>query len=1749
MINMNKIRKILLFVLLLVMLVGVASATEVSDNATTDTSCVSNVVQDNNMKLQSDTLTKEVNKEIEDQSFNKDDSKPKNINKKTINKTDTKKESIISVTNWAQLNETIAAIQSKTENTTIILQEGTYNSNNEINWTNTNIVLTIDGNGQTIVANENMVFNISSNSYLILKNITIKNAHPVGYDGGAIYNKGTLTIKNSILENNTIIPEPTDPYATTYGGAIYNRGILTVINSTLRSNSAIDGGAIYNEQDSTLILNDSILNNNYAIKHGGAIHNKPNGTLIVNKSTLRNNTVQSIGGAIFNDGVSFIHDSTFKNNKAYDGGAISTYKFLSVMDSTFESNSASNQGGAIEIYNIGQYTPITNSNFTANIGKSGGAIYSYGYLNATGNRFTNNMATFNETINLRGYTNGIFEDNIYENNDIYLSERTIRIKDDQNIFLYGEDVVLNITIEVYYKDFYKDFFEGVNDITLYINDEKNRTVKYGNNITLSNLEQGTYTAYFTSSHLRSNNVTFYVIIDYERNVSNYTQLVEAIDSTKEGLYNIYTINLLPGDYNATQTIFWNNSFTKTMIINGNGITINGGNINSRFITIIEKYNLTINNITITNFTSTDDAGVLYNQNGFLTIADSTFENNHGGGWGGVLFSFNLDNEFKLVNSTFRNNSADLAGGAIYVKGFLNSTGNKFIDNHSINETINLGTFTDAIFKDNTYENTDINLSEKTLTTKDNQNVFVYGESVVLNYSIQPTYSQFYKDFADGINDITLYINDEKNRTLKYGDNITLSNLEIGTYTAYFTTCNQQSNNVTFKIITDLETNVSNYNELVEAIGNASSEQYNIYTINLLPGDYNATQNITWSNSETHNITINGNGNTLNGKNRYQFIFIATGYNLTLENITIVNYTAEDVGAIRSSGNLTITNSTLNNNIATNGDGGAVYSTGNLTITNSTLNNNIATNGVGGAVYSTGNLTITNSTLNNNIATYGSGGAIRSTGNLIVKNSTLNNNTASYYGGAIITHSILTLIDSTLENNNASYGGAIWAPQVNQYIKVVNSTFTNNDATTSGGAIFSYGYLNATGNTFNNNHAKNKETIDLYGYSTGIFNNNTYNNTDINLTQISLSIKNYKTVYDYYDDIVFNYSIHPAQPYNYKDFKEGLIDITLYLNDQKNITTKYENNLTISRLAAGTYTAYFTTSNQKSNNVTFTVEYIDKDRRITELQEQLNNASNEINNLNNTIQEQNNIIQEKNNTINSLNNTINTLNNTVQEQNNTINALNDTINTLNNTVQEQNNTINALNDTINTLNNTVEEQDNTINSLNNTVQEQNTTINNLNNNITNLTKELENAGTEIENLNNTVQNQTKTINDLNNTIQEQDSTIRDLQEQIDELKKAKNTTITIDEITDAKYNENVTISGALVNDDSIGLFNQIVTLTIGENTVNVTTKDGVFEYTTVFKELGDKTVTASYTGTDKYKESEANMTFTVEKQDILITYDEIKDTPFNDNVTITGKFTEVNGKAISNSNVNVYINGKQYKARTDKTGAFSLSAQVKAVGTNNVTFSYGGNAYYNSYETNTTFNAPKQDLIITYDTITSVKYNDNVTITVKFTDKNVKSITKSNVNVYINGKQYKARTDTTGAFTLSVQTRAIGINNVTFTYGGNTYYNNYETSTTFNVEKQDLLITYDSIQDTIYGNNVTITGKFTDKNGKAITKSNVNIYINGKQYKAKTDTTGSFILSVATKTVGTNNVTFTYGGNTYYNSYETSTTFNVITKTE
>ena len=211
--------------------------------------------------------------------------------------------------------------------------------------------------------------------------------------GGAIYNNdtGNLSIYNSTLENNSI-----KDYE---GGAINNRGYMSIHNSTLENNRAngtvVHGGAIMNEYGSLSITN-SKLNNNTAIGTGGAIHNNQNANLNITNTILNNNTAiapnhkYGLGGAIMNNGFLNVNNTNFTNNKASAGGSLVINGTTSINNTKFTNNTVTLNGGAIFNENN---LKITNTNFTENIAPTGGAIINHANISISNTKFLNNKAT------------------------------------------------------------------------------------------------------------------------------------------------------------------------------------------------------------------------------------------------------------------------------------------------------------------------------------------------------------------------------------------------------------------------------------------------------------------------------------------------------------------------------------------------------------------------------------------------------------------------------------------------------------------------------------------------------------------------------------------------------------------------------------------------------------------------------------------------------------------------------------------------------------------------------------------------------------------------------------------------------------------------------------------------------------------------------------------------------------------------------------------------------------------------------------------------------------------------------------------------------------------------------------------------------------------------------------------------------------------------------------------------------------
>ncbi|MSP14584.1 MAG: hypothetical protein EXR62_16715 [Chloroflexi bacterium] len=185
------------------------------------------------------------------------------------------------------------------------------------------------------------------------------------------------------------------------------------------------------------------------------------------------------------------------------------------------------------------------------------------------------------------------------------------------------------------------------------------------------------------------------------------------------------------------------------------------------------------------------------------------------------------------------------------------------------------------------------------------------------------------------------------------------------------------------------------------------------------------------------------------------------------------------GGICSEGTLTVSNSTITQNVGLSDGGGGIYTNSPLTIINSTISDNSAPSAYGGGIYSTSNLTIRNSTIISNTG-QSNGGGIYTYGTLIMDNTTVVSNTVTGAGGGgiinagtasltssrIISNTVagwgggllslagtVTLSNTLVLSNSAGTGGGLYSQT---FLTLTNSLVSANTAADAGGGIFNSG---------------------------------------------------------------------------------------------------------------------------------------------------------------------------------------------------------------------------------------------------------------------------------------------------------------------------------------------------------------------------------------------------------------------------------------------------------------------------------------------------------------------------------------------------------------------------------------------------------------------------------------------------------------------------------------------------------------------
>ena len=322
--------------------------------------------------------------------------------------------------------------------------------------------------------------------------------------------------------------------------------------------------------------------------------------------------------------------------------------------------------------------------------------------------------------------------------------------------------------------------------------------------------------------------------------------------------------------------------------------------------------------------------------------------------------------------------------------------------------------------------------------------------------------------------------------------------------------------------------------------------------------------------------------------------------------------------------------------------------------------------------------------------------------------------------------------------------------------------------------------------------------------------------------------------------------------------------------------------------------------------------------------------------------------------------------------------------------------------------------------------------------------------------------------------------------------------------------------------------------------SVTDSDGNASFTITPSVVGAYSLYCEYSGDSTYGYSKSNtFVFNIVKisTNLTLNLPESK-IGLNDSFTVSGVLTGASG------DVNLYVDNTLIGTVTpDSTGAYSYT-MVNTVFTGDYPFYavYDGDSTHESCESGETIRFKDTPVLTCNVSASSVQWTESVTVSGKLTF-NGSGLSNKTVIVYYGSNSVTVTTDSTGAYSKTLQASAfnsLGSYNVYSNYNGDSDYNTVTTSKTSVsvVKAQSTLTCYaggSQTADIDIGGSVQLNGQLTVTNSKG--DWYIDIYTDTGRYGTIKSQGGVWNATVTPSGTGTFTYYAKYTGATYYEAAE------------
>ncbi len=458
-------------------------------------------------------------------------------------------------------------------------------------------------------------------------------------------------------------------------------------------------------------------------------------------------------------------------------------------------------------------------------------------------------------------------------------------------------------------------------------------------------------------------------------------------------------------------------FTKDLTVQGNDTTIDANHL-SRVFQVNTGITVTMTDLTVTGGNADDGAGI--KALGTLTLHDVMITNNTATGNGGGLWSSTRSN---LYGCIIADNAATGSGGGMWTGGTVGAgVLNTYNCTIALNDSAigggiaNRGTLTlnnTIVAKNTATDANDVWTRAQARTRSSVYNsligdaTFTTGKTVLnLGKSLMGTSKVIDPLFVSTVTGAWNLGLQDNSPAINTGNNTLVPQTQqtdyvgnpriIGTAVDMGAVEYQRVRETISTVVNSTADDIDPYDgeiTLREAI-----EVYAAAGGTITFAASLADQTITLGGTQLEigqNLTVSGNGVTIDANRQSRTFFIRTGAIVTMSHLTITGGLADHGGGIQTSGTLILDAVTLADNEATE-NGGALWSSMNTTLVNTVIVGNTA-GGSGGGVWtggsaSTGKMVLTHCTVAMNTAAIG--GGIANLGTVTFNNTIVAKNTAT-----------------------------------------------------------------------------------------------------------------------------------------------------------------------------------------------------------------------------------------------------------------------------------------------------------------------------------------------------------------------------------------------------------------------------------------------------------------------------------------------------------------------------------------------------------------------------------------------------------------------------------------------------------------------------------------------------------------------------------------------------------------------------------